>query len=190
MLPWPQMTTSCPKCGAVLRLSKKQPAGDLPSPLRCWMCTFTWTPTTDRSAEAEGPRTILVTPSGPRERSKAGRLAAAESCQTASLALPDDKTVKISVVAGSSQGMEYDLSRPLVTIGRRKGGADIEIDDPEVSSVHCAVEVRRDTILLHDLRSTNGTYLDDSRVFAARPEVSSRFRIGSSILKVDIVPRV
>lgn len=80
--------------------------------------------------------------------------------------------------------MEYELSRPLVTVGRPGGGADIEIDDPEISRLHCAVEVRRDAILLHDLRSTNGTYLGDSRVFAARLEQASTFRIGSSLLQV------
>jgi pSer/pThr/pTyr-binding forkhead associated (FHA) protein len=90
--------------------------------------------------------------------------------QTASLTLPEDKTIRISVVAGPSKGLEYHLSRPLVTVGRLKGGADIELNDPEVSGVHCTVEVRRDAILLHDLRSTNGTYIGDSRVFAARLE--------------------
>jgi hypothetical protein len=51
----------------------------------------------------------------------------------------------------------------------------------------CAVEVRRDAILLHDLRSTNGTYLGDSRVFAARLEDMSEFRIGTSLLQVSIL---
>jgi pSer/pThr/pTyr-binding forkhead associated (FHA) protein len=73
-----------------------------------------------------------------------------------------------------------------MTIGRLGGGANIEIDDPEVSRLHCAVEVRRDAILLHDLRSKNGTYLGDSRVFAARLDESSKFRIGSSLLQVSI----
>jgi pSer/pThr/pTyr-binding forkhead associated (FHA) protein len=54
--------------------------------------------------------------------------------------------------------------------------------------LHCAVEVRRDVILLHDLRSTNGTYLDNSPVFAARLEEMSRFRIGSSLLQMSRLP--
>jgi pSer/pThr/pTyr-binding forkhead associated (FHA) protein len=63
----------------------------------------------------------------------------------------------------------------------------MEIDDPEISRLHCAVEVRRDAILLHDLRSMNGTYIDNSRVFAARLEEKSKFRIGSSLLQVSIL---
>jgi pSer/pThr/pTyr-binding forkhead associated (FHA) protein len=129
---------------------------------------------------------MAVSISGPHERSRDSRLEDALNSQTASLTLPQSKTIKIFVITGSSQGMERELSRPLMTIGRLGGGADMEIDDPEVSRLHCVVEVRRDTILLRDLRSTNGTYLGDSRVFAARLDEMSRFRIGSSLLQVSI----
>jgi hypothetical protein len=138
-------------------------------------------------SEEMGPPTIAVSSAKPHERSKDARLAGARDSRTSSLTLPQDKTIKISVVTGPSQGKEYDLSRPLVTIGRLGGGADIEIDDAEVSRVHCAVEVRRDTILLHDMRSTNGTYLGDSRVFSARLEDRSTFRVGSTILQVSFL---
>ena len=80
--------------------------------------------------------------------------------------------------------MEFEIAKAITTIGRIGGGADIEIDDPEISRSHCAVEVRRDAILLHDLRSTNGTYLRDSRVSVARLDMVSKFRIGGSKLQL------
>jgi pSer/pThr/pTyr-binding forkhead associated (FHA) protein len=181
------MKTSCPNCGALLRLDK-QTADRPPSQVRCWMCRWTWNPEVDDST-GDGPTTVAATPSSPRDRIKDARIDPSMNPETASLALPEDKVIRICVVAGASQGMEYDLSRPLVTIGRLKGDADMEIDDPEVSAVHCAVEVRRDAILLHDLRSTNGTYLGESRVFAARLDETSKFRIGSTFLQVKIVPK-
>jgi len=106
---------------------------------------------------------------------------------TKSLEIPPGQTIKICVVAGFSQGREFDLSRPLMTIGRMGGKADIQIDDPEVSRLHCSVEVRGDAILLHDLRSTNGTFVGDSRVVSARLRKMSQFRIGSSNLRIDIL---
>ena len=108
--------------------------------------------------------------------------------QTTSLVLPQNQTINIFVAAGRSQGMGFELFRPLMTIGRLGGGADIEIDDPEASRLHCAIEVRRDAILLHDLGSTNGTYLGDSRVLVTRLEQMSKFRIGSSFLQLTISP--
>jgi hypothetical protein len=139
------------------------------------------------SEEEMGPRTIAVSSAKPHERSKDARLAGARDSRTSSLTLPQDKTIKISVMTGPSQGKDYDLLRPLVTLGRLGGGADIEIDDAEVSRVHCAVEVRRDSILLHDMRSTNGTFLGETRVFSARLEEMSTFRIGSTLLRVSFL---
>ena len=74
-----------------------------------------------------------------------------------------------------------------MTIGRLGGDADIQIDDPGVSRLHCAPEVRRDAILLHDLRSRNGTFVDNSQVMAARLRNESQFRIGSSCLQIEIL---
>lgn len=135
-----------------------------------------------------GPPTVVVISAAPDERARASRLDDAQAPETESLTLPQDQTIKICVITGSSRGMECELSRPLVTIGRLGGGADIEIDDPEVSRLHCAIEVKRDAILLRDLSSTNGTYLGESRVFAGRLEPMSQFRIGTTVLQVSIVP--
>lgn len=142
-----------------------------------------------RSPTDPGPSTIELHSAEPRKKSRGSRLADALKSQTTSLELPQDKTIKLSVISGSSEGMVRELSRPLMTIGRSGGGADIEIEDPEVSAIHCAVEVRRDAILLHDLRSRNGTYVDNARVFAARLEQMSTFRIGSSILRVKTISK-
>ena len=156
------MRASCPKCGARLDLHDEDFANQRPVQVRCWMCTSMIS--IDSPSTDSGPPTITV---APQKKSKASIMGALKS-QTTTLALPRDKVIKISVIAGPSQGTECELSRPLITIGRLGGAADITIDDSEVSGLHCAIEVRRDAIFLHDLRSRNGTYLNDSRVFATR----------------------
>jgi S-DNA-T family DNA segregation ATPase FtsK/SpoIIIE len=98
--------------------------------------------------------------------------------------LPVAEHIKLCVVVGPSQGAEFEITSSFTTIGRMGGGADVEIADPEVSRSHCAVEVRRDGILLYDLRSTNGTFLRTSHVSVARLEPMSIFRIGTSQLQV------
>jgi pSer/pThr/pTyr-binding forkhead associated (FHA) protein len=132
-----------------------------------------------------GPPTITR---APQNRSKAKIVGDLKS-QTKSLALPADKIITIFVVAGASQGMECEVFRPLMTVGRVGGEADIRIDDAEVSGFHCAIEVRRNELFLHDLRSRNGTYLNEVRVFAAALEPLSQFRIGSSLLEVRVASR-
>jgi pSer/pThr/pTyr-binding forkhead associated (FHA) protein len=174
------MRAICPKCGAKLHPHDEDFANQRSAQVRCWMCTSMVS--LDLPAVDSGPPTITV--ESPR-KSRASIMVALKS-QTTTLALPRDKVVKILVTAGLSQGTECELSRPLVTIGRLGGAADIKIDDPAVSGLHCAIEVRHEAVFLHDLHSRNGTYLDDSRVVATRLEETSKFRIGSSLLQVAV----
>jgi len=105
------------------------------------------------------------------------------------LALPRDKTITISGIGGPARGMKHPMTKPRVTLGRLGGGADIEIDDPEISRKHCKVEVKQDVVKLHDLKSTNGTFVNDERVPQVELEHLSEFRIGSSELLVTIMQK-
>ncbi len=173
------MQTRCPHCGATLHRD-----GENQNPTRCWMCTAPLEPI---AAKPKDNPTIIMRPARPSGSARPNpiRLGEEGEVQAQTLALPDNATIKIAVVEGVRPGAEYELSRALMTIGRIGGGADIEIDDPEVSRLHCSVEVRKESILLQDLRSKNGTFLDGARVFAAKLDETSRFRIGSTVLRID-----
>ena len=180
------MRTLCPNCGTSLDLDEARFADQRLAQVRCWMCTRSVL-LPDSSATEPGPPTIAVKSSVPGERSRASRLDRGLAPQTSSLTLPQKETIKISVITGLSRGIECELSRPLVTIGRLGGGGDIEVDDPEVSRLHCAVEVRHGAIFLNDLSSTNGTYIGEFRILAGRLEHLSKFRIGSTLLQVSVL---
>jgi len=130
-----------------------------------------------------GPKTIR-TSSNSRENPDPVALGINQTTAAASMELPVAERIRLQLVTGSEEGTEFEVSKCLTTIGRAGGGADIEIDDPEVSRSHCAIEVRRDGILLHDLRSTNGTYLRGSPVTVVRLDPLSIFRIGTSHLQL------
>lgn len=174
------MQTRCPHCGASLHKD-----GADQSPTRCWMCTAPLEPSATKP-KVNNP-TIIMSPAQPLApgRATAIRLNENFATQTQTLALPSNGSIKIAIEEGTRPGAEYELLRPLMTIGRLGGGADIEIDDPEVSRLHCSVEVRGEAIFLQDLRSKNGTFIDGTRVFAAQLDESSRFRIGSTVLRID-----
>jgi pSer/pThr/pTyr-binding forkhead associated (FHA) protein len=102
-------------------------------------------------------------------------------------ALPKDKTITISVMGGPSKGLTRRLVKPHISIGRSGGGADIQVDDQEVSDMHCAVAVKGNIIRLCDLDSHSGTYVKNERVSAAPLEHFSEFRIGSSVLLLTVL---
>lgn len=105
------------------------------------------------------------------------------------LSLPNNRTVTVSVIKGAVNGLAYQLTRARTSIGRIGGGADIEIDDPQVSALHCVVGVTQEMVRLCDLDSANGTYVNDERVEAAELEHLSEFCLGSTWLVVTIVPK-
>jgi len=109
--------------------------------------------------------------------------------QSKRFVLPKDNTITISVIGGPSKGLAHQFSKPRISIGCAGGATDIEIDDPKVSVLHCAVAVNQDRIRLYDLDSTSGTYVNDERIQTAELEHLSEFRVGSSLLLVTILPK-
>jgi hypothetical protein len=153
--------------------------------VRCWMCAQS--SVVDLTPPDQNSSTIEFNPIADADRMfGAARLERSPESRAAVLDLPEHKSIMISVIQGMSRGVECDMTVPLVTIGRLRGGADIEIDDPKVSRLHCAIEVKNDSVLLRDLRSTNGTFLGEKRVLAARLNESAEFRIGETKIRVQV----
>lgn len=179
MLGLEDMRVRCPRCGAKIHLENAQ---DAPQVVKCWMCRST----VDSVPPDPGPETLTVASSLLRERPGPIGLFVNLFPEAANRELPAGEHVKLCVLEGTSQGTEFETTKSITTVGRLGGGADLEIDDPEVSRSHCAIEVRPEGILLHDLRSTNGTYLRGSPISVVRLPPMSIFRIGTSHLQVTI----
>src|ERR1700678_610624 len=182
------MRARCPHCAAQIELDDSRHAGRRMAQIRCWMCAQS--SVVDLAPPDLNSSTLELSSVGEFERTiGAAQPQAAPQSRVATLDLPEHKSVLISVVEGASQGVERGLTVPLVTIGRLRGGADIEIDDPKVSRLHCAIEVKNDSVLLRDLRSTNGTYIGEKRVHAALLDGSAEFRIGETKIRVAVSPQ-
>ncbi|MFI5550081.1 FHA domain-containing protein [Streptomyces sp. NPDC051738] len=98
----------------------------------------------------------------------------------------DDAPTQLHVVAGPDAGGVHLLHGGEIRIGR-SADADVPLDDPDVSRLHCAVTVAADgRVSVADLDSTNGTTLDGSGV-STRPvrfAPGSLLRIGESALRL------
>jgi pSer/pThr/pTyr-binding forkhead associated (FHA) protein len=106
------------------------------------------------------------------------------------LALPQNKKITLSVVGGPSKGRMVEITTPRISIGRAGGGADIQLDDPTLSDLHCALGVTLGEMRLCDLESRSGTYLNNERVESAELEHMSEFRVGSSYLLLIVVAKL
>jgi len=71
------------------------------------------------------------------------------------------------------------------TIGRARG-ADFVLDIPLVSRVHCRLTADDDGIDVEDLKSTNGTFVNGTRLSPrARLRPGDRLRVGRMEMVVD-----
>ena len=66
------------------------------------------------------------------------------------------------VKSDAQQGLEIDVSD--VTVLGRSDESDVVLDDPYASDFHMRLVSQDNEIVLHDLGSTNGTYVNGRRV--------------------------
>jgi pSer/pThr/pTyr-binding forkhead associated (FHA) protein len=79
---------------------------------------------------------------------------------------------------GHDPGMEYDLHEK-ATLGR--GEVEIHLEDPFASTHHARLSRQGGVMVLEDLGSTNGTYLNEELLEGPRPlHAGDRIRIGDS----------
>jgi hypothetical protein len=87
--------------------------------------------------------------------------------------------LRVGKGAGLRAGAAYDLSQGAL-LGRGDG-ADIVLEDSFASSSHARLVPHGDVIVLEDLGSTNGTYLNDEPLRGPQPlHPGDRIRIGDS----------
>jgi len=106
------------------------------------------------------------------------------------------------VIQGRNRGTRYDLAdvEGAMSIGREAGNA-IRLEDNEVSRRHAEVRRVGELFVVGDLKSSNGTFVNDRKIERAELVSGDRIRVGSTVFAyardadaeaairlVDIVP--
>ncbi|MBI3811292.1 MAG: FHA domain-containing protein [Nitrospirae bacterium] len=89
--------------------------------------------------------------------------------------------LELEAVGGNSVGTHYPLKDKTV-IGRTK--TDINTNDAKTSRHHAAIERREDGYYFIDLKSTNGSFINDREVRTQRLVAGDLIKIGDSSFKV------
>ena len=90
---------------------------------------------------------------------------------------------KLVVHQGAQTGTSFPLPPHATEIGR-DDTADISLQDPEMSRRHVRISWQEGRHILEDLQSTNGTFLNDTRVTAAqRLSTGDMIRMGQHVLE-------
>lgn len=96
----------------------------------------------------------------------------------------DGFAAEVVVLTGDGDPERVRLRAQGHVFGRSED-ADIPIDDPYASEFHARLGVQGGKVIVHDLGSTNGTYVNGRRVTSPRSVVrGDTVQIGKTILEV------
>jgi predicted Zn finger-like uncharacterized protein len=174
----------CPKCKGIIEVlnQKVRAAAALRDPdSGKWDSTFTTMTSPAGAPSAESSQTDPADTAVPGESPKTSKL---RKEMLEGLKLPETRKLSIAVISGNNAGEIYPISKPRMVIGR--GEADILIQDLEASRTHAEIDVIGDRVVLHDLNSTNGTFVDEQKITSVTLENHSEFRIGSTVFMLII----
>jgi hypothetical protein len=97
---------------------------------------------------------------------------------------PGRPLLRVATGAGLRAGSAYDLSEGAL-LGRGDG-ADIRLEDAFASTRHARLVPQGDVIVLEDLGSTNGTYLNGEPLRGPQPlHVGDQIKIGDSEFRFE-----
>jgi len=177
------MQTGCIHCGQQHLLKDDAVAKHPKVSFKCTKCGLTTIVEVKRSVD----QTVVISPMPSFARADASTQRLRLLPVDDGLRLPDNLDVILTVESGPEAQKSFTLSKARTVIGRK--GADIALEDPEISRHHCVIEVRDRNVSLKDLDSTNGTFFEEERARAAVLMEGAIFRIGSSLIRITFRPK-
>ncbi len=95
--------------------------------------------------------------------------------------------VEIRVVGGVGKGTRKKFDSFPISIGRYPEN-DIILTDQIISRRHAAIAIEGDSIIVMDLDSKNGTFINNSRVTGSLPiQENDQLVVGNSMMEIRII---
>lgn len=107
------------------------------------------------------------------------------STQGKETSLPQNGHVYLQVVEGDQVGATISLTKGRSVLGRDKR-SDVTLKDPEVSALHCAIDLYETQAVIRDLGSTNGTVLNGYVVKEDFLKDGDRIQVGGTTLEFHL----
>lgn len=140
-------------------------------------------PAADTAGRGEGSRSETLPASGSGANAPGQGAAAPAGTDNAGMATASSAS-RLVITSGSKAGAEFTLSRNEVTIGRSSDSAII-IRDDYTSTHHARLMLWNDQWMVQDLDSTNGTYLDGTRVSVPTPiALGATVKVGATTFEL------
>lgn len=91
---------------------------------------------------------------------------------------------KLVVLTQSLAGKSFDLAGERTTIGRIEDN-NFQIAEPSVSSRHCEILLHGNDVVVKDLNSTNGTFINGEKITESVLKPGQTLRLGNIELRLE-----
>jgi CheY-like chemotaxis protein len=92
---------------------------------------------------------------------------------------------KLVVISKSLAGLTHELGRQWITVGRAPGNA-LQLSEPSVSGQHAEFRWNGDELLVRDMHSTNGTFIEGNRISEGVLKPGNTIRVGEVELRLEL----
>ena len=97
----------------------------------------------------------------------------------------DDLALSLIMLEGRQAGRRIKVSERPKTVGRDHH-VDVVLADSDVSRLHCLLSVVDGSVIVEDLGSMNGTFIDDQRIDRRAPvPIGALLRIGEHVFRCE-----
>ncbi|MEJ0091053.1 MAG: response regulator [Limisphaerales bacterium] len=96
---------------------------------------------------------------------------------------------RLIVITKGLAALPHDLNDKWITVGRADGNT-FQIADPSVSGRHCEVHLADGELIVRDLQSTNGTFVNGKKITEGILKLGETLRLGEVELQLDLTPTV
>ena len=91
---------------------------------------------------------------------------------------------RLVVLSEGLTGRSHELKAETTTVGRVEDNT-FQIPDPSVSSHHCEILLRGSEVIIRDLDSTNGTFINGQQITEATLKPSQILRLGQVEVRLE-----
>jgi predicted component of type VI protein secretion system len=91
---------------------------------------------------------------------------------------------KLVALSEGYTGRSHELTVDRTTVGRVEDNA-FTIPEPSVSSHHCEILLKGNEVVVRDLDSTNGTFINDERITEGVLKLGQVLRLGQMELRLE-----
>lgn len=100
--------------------------------------------------------------------------------------MPAAPAAILTVVEGPDQGFKFRIKPAAATHLGRETDNDVVLDDPATSRHHAEIVFRDGGYVLTDLRSANGTFVNDRSTTEAPLKDGDLIRLGQNVIRISI----